>query len=96
MSIQTETETVFETGTFSLEPAAPKQAGKSKFQFWFCTSVGSLLLLLGVLVSHSVKGAGSQPMASDLGNLLAAVIWICVPAFIYFAWQGYRQATASR
>jgi hypothetical protein len=89
MSTNIVTATTFETiRPCEMEQAAGVPRPKLGFQFWSSTFVGSFLLMLGVWVLFGAQSVG--PMASDFSGMVAVSIWMCVPAFVYFAWQGYR------
>jgi hypothetical protein len=65
---------------------------KSKAQFWACTAMSCLLFLQWAWVFYTAQILGPQSPAGQLWGPLTLVLWLSIPTFAYYAWQGYRQS----
>jgi len=84
--------TTFEVIGFShAQPAVSRPRRGSRLQFWTSTIMGCLFLILGTWVMYTVEGLGSESLEGQCSAQIATVLWLCVPTFAYFAWQGWRQ-----
>jgi hypothetical protein len=77
------------TSFFEMKGAASRARRTPRLQFWCCTLMGCLMLILGAWVRYGARSMG--PLAAGCSAIVALPIWLCVPAFVYYAWQGFRQ-----